>query len=664
MGRAGRASAAMQYTRPAAGARPAAFPSMRNRYVLAADTAAIALSVLGAFVLRLDWAFTRSPEYTATFTFVLIAALAIKIPVFFFFGLYSRYWRYAGVRDLAIVILAEFAASALLALAVSVALQLSIIPFVPRSVLAIDALLAVACLAGIRLSIRMIAEPLGIGGGRYAAAGGVRRVLVAGAGDAGHLIVREMHKNPQLGLRPVGFIDDQPSKLGKRIHDVPVVGVLGDLEAVVARLQIDEVVLAMPKASGTVIRSLVEACQRVGVVSKSVPGLFEVLDGGVSVSRVREVDIADLLRRAPIQARPDTGLYLQGQVVLVTGAGGSIGSELSRQVARACASDVVLVGHGENSIFEIAARLRDAHPTVRFHAVIADVRDAARIRDVLAEYRPAVIFHAAAHKHVPLMEAHPQEAIVNNVLGTRHVVDAALAIGVGRLVLISTDKAVAPSSVMGATKRVGEYIVRDAARAHQRAFSVVRFGNVLGSRGSVVPFFKHQIARGGPVTVTHPDMTRFFMTIPEAVYLVLKAGGLTNGGELFVLNMGEPVRIVDLAEDLVRLSGVPSGEIAIVYTGLRPGEKLEEQLWEAGAVREAASGDDVFRVREPGEEPEGRALAAGIDELAAAAARNDRLAMHKCLSELVPTFVSSLHGLPVGAPGASDGASARRGMTP
>jgi FlaA1/EpsC-like NDP-sugar epimerase len=634
---------------------------MRNRYVLAADLAAIALSVLGAFVLRLDWSFTRSPEYTATFVFVLVAALALKPPVFFLFGLYRRYWRYASIHDLVIVILAEFAASALLAFAVSVALQFGVIPFVPRSVLAIDALLAVASLAAIRLSIRVIAEPYAMPGRGLNRSTDVRRVLVAGAGDAGQLIVREMHKNPQLGLRPVGFLDDQASKQGKRIHDVPVVGTLVDLETVVADHQIDEVVLAMPKAPGHVIRGLVEACQRAGVVSKSVPGLFEVLDGGVSVSRMREVDIADLLRRAPIQARPDTGLYLQGQVVLVTGAGGSIGSELSRQVARAFASEVVLVGHGENSIFEIAAQLREAHPAVRFHAVIADVRDAARIRDVIAEHRPAVIFHAAAHKHVPLMEAHPQEAIVNNVLGTRNVVDAALALDVGRLVLISTDKAVAPSSVMGATKRVGEYIVRDAARTHRRAFSVVRFGNVLGSRGSVVPFFKHQIARGGPVTVTHPDMTRFFMTIPEAVYLVLKAGGLTSGGELFVLNMGEPVRIVDLAEDLVRLSGVPAGEIAIVYSGLRPGEKLEEHLWEPGAVRESIAGDEVFRVREPGVEPSGRALADGIAELSSAAAAGDRLAMHKALSDLVPTFVSSMHVLPVAASAASDGGPTRRG---
>lgn len=613
---------------------------MRNRYILLADTAVIALSVFGAFVLRLDWFFTRSSDYTLSFLLSLAAAVVVKPPVFYGFGLYARYWRYAGVRDLLLVVLAESAASVLLAIAISIALQLSVIPFFPRSILAIDWLLAVAGLCGIRLTVRLVAEP---SAPRARPGTAIKRALVAGAGDAGALVVREMHKNPQLGLRPIGFLDDQRSKLGKRIYEVPVLGTLADLERVVASHEVDEVVIAMPKASGAVIRTLVEACQQAGVESKAVPGIFEVLEGGLSVSRLRQIDIGDLLRRAQVKARPEVGLYLQNQVVLVTGAGGSIGGELSRQVARARASDVVLVGHGENSIFDVANQLRDAHPAVRFHAVIADVRDAPRIAAVIGAYRPAVIFHAAAHKHVPLMEAHPQEAISNNVLGTRHVVAAALDAGVARLVLISTDKAVAPSSVMGASKRVAEMIVRDAALKHARAFSVVRFGNVLGSRGSVVPFFKQQIERGGPVTVTHPDMTRFFMTIPEAVHLVLRAGGQATGGELFVLNMGEPVRIVDLAQDLIRLSGFSEDEIPIVYTGLRPGEKLQEHLWETGSSREPAGSDEVFRVSEPSGVAGGPALAAAVDELVDAAARGDELAIHKTLTDLIPSFVSSLH---------------------
>ncbi len=633
---------------------------MRNRYVLLADLGAIVVAVLGAFVLRLDWFFTRTPEYTQSFLFCVGATLLIKPPTFYMFGLYARYWRYAGVRDLLLIVLAQSAASALLAVAVSGALQLDVIPFFPRSILAIDWLLSIACLAGIRVSIRLISEAAGTPAGP-GAPGNIRRALVAGAGDAGALVVREMHKNPHLGLRPVGFLDDQPSKLGKRIYEVPVLGTLQQIERIIESHGIDEVVIAMPKAPGSVIRTLVEACQRAGVASKAVPGIFEVLEGGVSVSRLREIDIADLLRRAQIQARPQAGLYLQGQVVLITGAGGSIGSELCRQVAHARASDVVLVGHGENSIFETVNRLRESHRSVRFHPVIADVREAERIDDVIGHFRPAVVFHAAAHKHVPLMEAHPQEAIINNVLGTRHVVDAALRRGVARFVLISTDKAVAPSSVMGASKRLAELLVRDAARTQQRAFCVVRFGNVLGSRGSVVPFFKQQIERGGPVTITHPDVTRFFMTIPEAVYLVLKAGGLAAGGELYVLNMGEPVRIVDLAQDLIRLSGFTEDEIPITFTGLRPGEKLEELLWEPGSERRPAGGDDVFLVTEPGELPSGPALARSVDELVEAARRGNALAIHKGLSELLPTFVSSLHGLPVAAPAASDNASMSRG---
>jgi len=332
------------------------------------------------------------------------------------------------------------------------------------------------------------------------------------------------------------------------------------------------------------------------------------------------------------------GAYLEDRVVLVTGAGGSIGSELCRQVARAGARDVVLVGHGENSIFDTMNRLKEAHPAVSFHPVIVDVRHPARVRAILAHYRPTVILHAAAHKHVPLMEAQPDEAVANNVQGTWSLVNAAIDLGVRRFVLISTDKAVAPSSVMGATKRVAELIVQDAARAHGVQFSVVRFGNVLGSRGSVVPFFKKQIDQGGPVTITHPEVTRFFMTIPEAIYLVLKAGGLATGGELFVLNMGEPVRIVDLTRDLIRLSGFTGDEIPIVYTGLRPGEKLEEALWEPGAVLDPVGGDDVLRVVEPGEVLAGTALRSRVTELLAAADRGDRTAILVLLREIVPTY--------------------------
>jgi FlaA1/EpsC-like NDP-sugar epimerase len=616
---------------------------MRNRYVLAADLGAIVLCMLGAFVLRLDWFFTQSPEWTAAFLYAAGMGLVAKPLVFLAFGLYRRYWRYATVADAVVVALAVSAASAVLALSIAVGVMAKLVPSFPRSILAIDWLLTLACVVGLRLSLRLVAEGWRPAGGRETPAL-ARPVLVAGAGDAGALVVREMQKNPQLGMWPAGFLDDHPAKLGKRIYGVPVLARLDGLEDAVTRSGAAEVVIAMPTAPGSVVREVLEACGRAGVPARALPGLFELLDGGVSVNRLRQVEISDLLRRAPVAPQPDAGLYLQGRVVLVTGAGGSIGSEICRQVAHARAARLVLVGHGENSIFDIANRLNATHPHVQARAVIADIRDPDRLRAVFAEERPTIVFHAAAHKHVPLMEVHAAEAVTNNILGTRLLVDVAAAAGVERFVLISTDKAVAPTNVMGATKRIAEAIVRRAAREHGRAYLAVRFGNVLGSRGSVVPHFNQQIEAGGPVTVTHPDMKRFFMTIPEAAYLVLKAGGVSHGGELFVLNMGDPVRIVDLAHDLIRLSGFSVDEMPIAYTGLRPGEKIEEELWEPDSLVEPAGGPDVFRVQEA-HELDAPALERAIEELREAAARGDVLQIHRVLSECIPSFVSSL-GVP------------------
>ena len=614
---------------------------MRNRYVLAADLAAIALCVVGAFVLRLDWFFGRQPEETRAFQFFLASALFVKPLVFHGFGLYSRYWQYAGVRDLFVVTLAVSAASAAAAFAVAVALMAGIVPFFPRSIPAIDWLLTLAGITGIRFSIRLVADSRSTTPTVQHAAP-KRRVLVVGAGDAGALVVREIQKNPQLEMQPVGFLDDHRAKLGKRIYGVPVLGALADLESVVARQDVHQVVIAITRADGGTVRLLLDACRRAGVEARSVPGMFELLDGGVSFSRLREIDIADLLRRRPIAIDPHAGLYLHGKTVLVSGAGGSIGSELCWQLARSHVANLVVLGHGENSVFDVTNRLRASYPQVAIHSVVADIRDATRINSVFGQFRPSVVFHAAAHKHVPLMEDHPAEAISNNVVGTRVVVEASLNGGVERFVLISTDKAVAPTSVMGATKRVAESIVRHAALTHQKPFVAVRFGNVLGSRGSVVPFFKQQIARGGPVTVTHPDMRRFFMTIPEAVYLVLKAGGLAQMGDLFVLNMGEPVRIVDLAEDLMRLSGIPPGEMPIEFSGLRPGEKLEEELWEPDSLVTPVGPDsDVFRVTEPTTTAETDSVDEVVDALAAAAASGDREEIYRVLSRCVPSFVSA-----------------------
>jgi FlaA1/EpsC-like NDP-sugar epimerase len=355
------------------------------------------------------------------------------------------------------------------------------------------------------------------------------------------------------------------------------------------------------------------------------------------VSRLRQVDITDLLRRRAVDTGSDASRYVQGRTVMVTGGGGSIGFELCRQVAHSRPRCLALFGHGENSIFEAQGRLRELFPDLRIEAVIGDIRDRTRVFRVFDQIRPEIVFHAAAHKHVPLMEANPEEAVSNNVLGTKNVVDAALTVGTARFVLISTDKAVSPSSLMGAAKRVAEAIVRDAASRTSQPFVVVRFGNVLGSRGSVVPAFKRQIEAGGPLTITHPEMKRFFMTIPEAVHLVLQAGGMGRGGELFVLNMGEPLRIVQLAEDLIRLSGLTPHEVPITFTGLRPGEKLEESLWEDGAIVQDTENPEVLQVTEA-QGADSERLAALVETLAAAAADGDREMIGVALSALIPTF--------------------------
>jgi FlaA1/EpsC-like NDP-sugar epimerase len=434
------------------------------------------------------------------------------------------------------------------------------------------------------------------------------------------------------------------------IYGLPVFGALDSLADVVRENAVDEVTIAMPSVPGRVVRGIAEQCRAIGIQSRTMPGMYELLDGNVSVNRLRRVDIVDLLRRSEVEWRIGAGDYVTGRTVLVTGAGGSIGLELCRQIAHRSPSLLVLLGHGENSLFEAHAQIRSAFPGIAVRIVIADIRDRSRIADVFRRLRPQIVFHAAAHKHVPLMEENPEEAISNNVLGTRSVVQAAVDAETKRFVLISTDKAVTPSSMMGAAKRLAEEIVIDAARRFDRPFAVVRFGNVLGSRGSVVPIFKQQIEDGGPITITHPEMRRYFMTIPEAVHLVLEAGGLGKGGELFVLRMGEPVRIVDLAQELVRLSGLSADEIPIVFTGTRPGEKIEERMWEQGAEISDTAHPDVLQVRE-GPIAAGGTLDAIVDALEDAVRRADVSRIHALVAQAIPSFLRhSLAAVPASSP--------------
>jgi FlaA1/EpsC-like NDP-sugar epimerase len=608
---------------------------MRNRHLFLLDLLVIPICAVGAFVLRLDWLITH---YRAAFLLFVGVALLVKPPVFFAFGMYRRLWRYASIADMLAVLLAVSASSLAVAVVLGALLFTQAFQTVPRSVVFIDWLLTMACVAGVRLTVRVMAERAAT----REAAPSAKRVLVAGAGKAGDLVVREMLRNPELGMIPVGFLDDDQQKVGKRIQGVPVLGPLSSVSTHADRLGAAEVVITLPRAGGQVVRRIMEECRTAEISARVLPGLYELLDGRVSVSRLRNVEISDLLRRVETDLSQRDMAYLANRTVLVTGSGGSIGGELCRQVALSGARRTLLLGHGENSVFDVLNRLSAVVDPARLVPIIADVRNPRRLRDVFAEYAPDVVFHAAAHKHVPLMEAYPGEAVANNVGGTMNVVDAALAHGVERLVMISTDKAAHPVSVMGATKRLAEVVVRDAARRSGRAFSAVRFGNVLGSRGSVVPTFKRQIEEGGPITITHPDMKRFFMTIPEAVHLVLAAGGLAHGGELFVLDMGEPVRIVDVAHDLIRLSGLSPEEIPIRFTGLRPGEKLVERLYEEGALVSPTGNPDISIVREP-HQVGGDRFHALLEALLRTAETGDRYDIKVMLSDMIPSYAPEVH---------------------
>jgi FlaA1/EpsC-like NDP-sugar epimerase len=606
---------------------------IRNRYVLLVDLFLTAACVLGAYALRLEGIFYY--QYLPSAYWMIGVSLLIKPIIYYFFGLYRRLWAYASTNELKLISAAVTVASgAVSALMIALLTARMFVGF-PRFVLIIDWLLSLVCIGGFRFSLRLISESRAAG--ERPLPGAAHGVLIIGAGDAGALVVREMQKNPQLGLRPMGYLDDDTSKQKHQIYGVPVVGRLADLNRVLTNRRVDEVIIAIPSAGGKIVRMVTDICRLKGVPFRTMPGLYELIGGKVSVNRLREVDITDLLRREPAQIQNELiGAALTGKRVLVTGAGGSIGLELCRQTSRWGPGMLILLGHGENSIFEATLELQEDFPTLPLQPVIADIRDQSRLQAVFENFRPQVVFHAAAHKHVPLMESNVEEAVTNNVIGTRNVVQAAVAVETERLVLISTDKAVRPANVMGATKRVAEMIVLDAAQRTGRAFSVVRFGNVLGSRGSVVPLFKRQIAHGGPVTVTHPDMKRYFMTIPEAVHLVLQTAAMGQGGEVFLLNMGQQVRILDLAEDLIRLSGLePGKDIEVVFTGIRPGEKLSEDLWEVNAQYQATDHPDIFRLAaEEANLPAN--LQQSIDELHHLAKEGETTAILNLLDETIP----------------------------
>ena len=610
----------------------------RNRIVLFGDLLLIIVCVLGSFVLRVPLG-ARLFDFRFQILTMIGVALIIKPLIYYQFGLYRRVWAYASIRELKLIAIAVTTASITVSIIVILLSTLMMTKDFSRLVLVIDWMLSILAVGGLRFSYRLIAESQLTPKQTEIRQ---RRVLIAGAGDAGALVVREMQRNPQANLNPIGFVDDDPAKQKQEIHGIPVIGKLDDLRRIIELKQVDEVIIAIPSAPGQVVRKVTDICRTRNIPSRTMPSLHELIGGKVSVNRLREVDITDLLRRAPTNIDSKlVGLSLGGRRVLVTGAGGSIGRELCRQIARWEPKELLLLGHGENSIFETLIELEQSYPNLYLQPIIADIRDRDRLSHLFSTYHPQVVFHAAAHKHVPLMQANIEEAVTNNVLGTKNVVEVSLESNVEKLVMISTDKAICPTSVYGATKRIGEMLVLDAARRTGSTFSVVRFGNVLGSRGSVIMLFKRQIDYGGPVTLTHPDMQRYFMTIPEAVYLVLQASAMGKGGEVFVLNMGEQIRIFDLAQDLIRLSGLePGKDIDIVFTGIRPGEKLSEALWDKGADYVPTLHPDVLLINE-NEISTNIDLQVSISDLIEIAKKGDPDQIVSMLNQIVPGAVVS-----------------------
>jgi FlaA1/EpsC-like NDP-sugar epimerase len=570
-------------------------PITRHRlWQVAADAVMIAAAWYLAFQLRFDFEVPRfyEPMLWETLPFVV----AIKLAVFVAFGFYQRWWRYVSTRDMW---------RALAGVAVASVLAIAAVYFfypverlrLPRGVALVDPVLLLGFVAGSRLLARTLIErPKG---GLMARG---KEVLIVGAGDAGRLVVQELQRSTLAKSTPIGLVDDDPRKRGMRLLGVRVLGTTGDLPHLLRDNKPDEVLIAVPSAPGEFRRRIVEMASAERVPVKTLPGLHELIAGDVDLTtQIRPVQVEDVLGREPVEVDlASVASYLRGKTVLVTGAGGSIGSELCRQIARVEPSRLVLVDSAETSLFEIERELVEEREFPASVPVLADCGNRAKMRQVFERYRPEVVFHAAAYKHVPLMEANPVESVRNNVLATRVVADVAVQFGAERFVLVSTDKAVNPKTVMGQSKALCEWVVETYGHRSDvpTRFVAVRFGNVLGSSGSVVPIFRRQLERGGPLTVTHPEMTRYFMTIPEASSLVVQAGAIGGRGEVYVLDMGEPVRIVDLAENMIRLSG--RADVTLDFVGARPGEKLHEELWNDGETVHPTGHSKISRAtREP-----------------------------------------------------------------
>jgi len=645
-----------------------------------------ALSLLLSYLLWFD-AGAKEHEhdwFANSYLYCLPFFLVLKLAIFGRMKLFRGGWQYSGLRDVTSILLACWYFVAIAFILVMVfkyvpawmnlsrrdpnILTLYFEKF-PRGVLVLDFLASVFLVCTARLGIRLYREEL-----RPISAEGVRRVLVVGAGNAAEAIVREINRMRVERYRVVGLVDDDPTKQGILIHGCPVLGKTPDIRLICQEKKVEEIIIAMPSATQKQLRRVIEFCGGTKLKFQSLPGVGDIIDGRVTVSQIRPVDINDLLGRAEVNldARA-VASFIRGRRVLITGAGGSIGSEMCRQVCRFEPAALILVEQAETPLFDIENELRASFPAIRVEARICDIYDQQRVTDIWETHRPDVVIHAAAHKHVPLMERDPSEAIKNNVLGTRNVADACCRHGVAEMVLISTDKAVNPSSVMGASKRIAEIYTQalNGRPGCKTNFKAVRFGNVLGSAGSVIPIFRRQIAQGGPVTVTHPDMTRYFMTIPEASQLVLQAAATGAVGQIFLLDMGEPVKIVDLARQMITLSGFRPGEdIDIVFTGVRPGEKLFEELRTVGEDIEPTMHPKVLIWKHRPTRWED--IQREMDELAALQNSSDRRKIIDAIRELVPEYCppQSPDESPAGravaeaGPGAASGAAAAQAGAP
>lgn len=561
---------------------------IRHFAFFAADIILISFSIFLAFFLRFDGKIPES-YFNGTLWEMIIIALIFCLYIFNYFRLYSFSWAYVSTEELVSLMKAVFLSFIFIVAALMLLREFSIIGSFPRSTLIISFFLVFIFCGGIRIAKRVFLQLFKRRGGN--------RVLIVGAGDVGEQIARNILSSKEDNFSPVGFVDDSPERKGVRIHGLDVLGKINDIPEIALDYNIKELIIALPSSQTQLIKRAVELGRKAGLVRiKTVPMFDEIISGEVSVKNLKEVQVEDLLGREPVFINTkEIRNFISNKPVLITGAAGSIGSELSRQIAKFGPSLLLLLDQDETGIFNITNEIRKKYPTLNVRSFVKDIINTEKIDKIFESFQPKIVFHAAAYKHVPLMEEQPDEAIKNNVFGTKTVAEAALKFGAEKFVFISTDKAVNPTSVMGATKRIGEMICQNLNQKNRTKFVSVRFGNVLDSRGSVIPIFKEQIRKRGPVEVTHPDMKRYFMLIPEACLLVMQAAEMGTGGEVFVLNMGKPVKILDLAKDMIRLSGYePDKDIAIVFTGVRPGEKMFEEILSAEEGTDATKNPDIF----------------------------------------------------------------------